>query len=40
MTDHFILIARFFACVALVLSAYLLACGINALIDFFFPPKR
>ena len=37
MTDPHIIVARFFACVALMLVAYLLACGVNALISYFFP---
>ena len=37
MTDHFILVARCFAVIALMLTAYLVACGVNALISHFFP---
>lgn len=39
MTDHYILVARFFYVLALFLVAYLAACGINALIDWLFPRR-
>lgn len=39
MSDHFILMARGLYVVVLFLVAYLVACGINALIDYLFPRK-
>ena len=40
MTDHYILAARFFCVVALLLVTYLAACGVNALIDWLFRNDR
>lgn len=40
MTDHYILVARGLQVVVLFLVAYLVACGVNALLDWVFKNWR